>query len=247
MDDYEHSFRRMALIEPATISSDKIRHSRALQHLKEGFNRRVLMLDATIRYIHDRIDETAGSPISAFLIPELAVFVNSFWLNICGALDNLAWAINYEFVLVPSAAEDVGVERLQIRLFHKKFWKQLEKCRPELVTSLESFKEWHGELAKLRDPGAHRIPIYPIPAVMDSKTGAEAQRLYAEGARLINTGAFSEGMELFDRGYNLGVYKPWIALSHDGHVEFLDLLVAMRRDEEQFVRLSRVILDALFK
>ena len=49
------------------------------------------------------------------------------------------------------------------------------------------------------------------------------------------------------RGYNLGSYKPWIALSHDGHVECRDLLVESRRHEEQFVRVSRVILDVLFE
>ena len=247
MDDYEHSSRRLDLIQPAATSGAKIKHARARQHLKDGFNRRVLMLDAAIHHIHNQIDQADGQPISALLIPELAVFVNSFWLNICGALDNLAWAMNYEFGLISTATEDGGPERLKIRLFHKAFWNALVQQRPKLAEQLEEFRAWHNDLSELRDPGAHRIPIYPIPGVMDSRTGAEAERLYIEGTALMSTGAIDEGMELLHQGYNLGTYQPLIALSHHGRTEFRDLLVELRRDEEQFVEISSRVLRALFE
>jgi hypothetical protein len=247
MDDYERSSRRLALIEPATLLAAKIRHARALQHLKEGFNRRVLMLDATIRHIHDQVDQAGGRPLSAGRISELAIFVNAFWLNVCGALDNLAWAVNYEFGIIPAAAEESGPARLQIKLFHKRFRTALVERQPELAKEIAPFEEWYEELAEMRDPGAHRIPIYPIPGVMDSTTAAEAERLYTEGTALMEAGSWDEGMELIHQGYNLGSYQPWIALSHNGRIELRNLLVEVRRDEEQFVHISNIILRALFK
>ena len=94
-------------------------------------------------------------------------------MNVCGALDNLAWALNYEMRAVPTAVEDSGTERRQVRLFHQKFWAALGQKEPELVAGLQSFAAWHTELSELRDPGAHRVPIYPVPGIMDAATGAE--------------------------------------------------------------------------
>jgi hypothetical protein len=236
----------MRLVEPATIRAAHIQHPRARQHLKEGFNRRVLMLDACIRRIHDRADEAGGRPLSALLMPEFAVFVNSLWLNMCGALDNLAWALNYEFGLLPEAREDKGRERRDVVLFGKRFLAALVAIDRELATGLQAFAAWQTELATLRDPGAHRIPIYPIPGVLDEATGEAAQRLYDESDALFKAGDYDAGMERLHQGSNLGSYQPYIALSHDGRTEFRHLVSEMRRDEESFVGVAELVLARLF-
>lgn len=244
--DYEREERRHDLIAPAMRSPHLIHNPRALQHLREGFNRRVLMLEITIRRIQDQIRKADG-PIPAPAVLELAIFVNSFWLNICGALDNLAWALNHELSLIPTAVEDSGADRFQVKLFRKKFWSALSAVRPAIIGDLERFRDWYSDLSALRDPSAHRIPIYPIPGVMDSATAAEASRLYEEGTALMNSGSFHEGMSLIHEGYNLATYEPLIALSHNGRDEFRDLAIEIARDEERFVEVSGIILKALFK
>src|SRR5205809_259034 len=111
MESYERHERRNGLIHTASVSPHLIQNARALQHLKEGFNRRVLMLDASVRMIKERIDQAKGRPISVLLVPELAIHVNSFWQNICGALDNLAWALKFELKLLPLASEESASRR----------------------------------------------------------------------------------------------------------------------------------------
>lgn len=223
----------------------RLAHRRAQQHIAQGFNRRVLMIDESSRAIHERISAAGTAPLSALLVPALAIDVNAFWLNICGALDNLAWAFAYERDLIPGAREDIPGGREKVGLFKKDFLKALGASSPTLHATLVAHEPWSEELRRFRDPAAHRIPIYPIPGVMNETQGEETKRLYAAGNEKLLAGDWDEGMELIHRGYTTGEYQPLVALSHNGTDELLHLGPLVDRDELAFVTVAGAALDEL--
>src|SRR5690242_20430485 len=121
--DLVRAERRQHLLEPATIHGVELQSARAKKHLMEGFNRRVLMLHRSIEYVYEVAEEAEGQPLSTFVIPELAIHVNSLWLNICGALDNLAWALAYEYQFSAALGEGPKQGRDAIGLTKKDFLK----------------------------------------------------------------------------------------------------------------------------
>lgn len=245
-DEYDRENRRQTLQEYALLWPDRIHNQRALQHVKEGFNRRVLMIDASLRQIRDAVERAGGPVLSPYAATDLAIHVNAFWLNICGALDNLAWALQYELTLVPGASED-GSKRQQVNLFDSSFTKALQPLAPALASSLAAHAEWHRDLRNLRDPAAHRIPVYPAPGVMTEQQASDAQRLHDEASALFSAGRHKEGMDLLYRTNTLGTYQPIMILSHDGHYEPRGIAQQVLDDDTHLAELGHAVLKWLFR
>ena len=197
--------RRERLLEPTVSQGATLTHERARQHLMEGYNRRVLMLRCSIDYVYAVAEESEGKPLSAFAVPELAIHVNSIWLNICGALDNLAWALAYELGFLPGLAEGHKEGRDSIGLAKPAFLSWLNSLEPVLGDQLHSYQPWLTELRDLRDPAAHRIPLYPIPGLLQGTAAEQAKELFDKAGELMRTGRLSEGLQLVDQGYSLGL------------------------------------------
>jgi len=245
MDEYLRNRRRLALIEPATLTPGRIRNPRALQHLKEGFNRRVLMLEASLRFLIRKAAEIGGKPVSPYTATDLALHLNAFYLNLCGALDNLAWALQYENNLVPNV-EETGQGRQQINLFGNAFLKALEKVAPNITSAIRQHSAWNTDLRDLRDPAVHRIPIYAVPGVVNEKQADEFKKLQEEATRLFESGDHDGGMELIFRSQAVGTYQPLMALSHESSHELRGIVFQLQKDDETFVTVSGTVLSHLF-
>lgn len=245
MDEYERDMRRDALLHFAIVTPERIQHPRALQHLKEGFNRRLLMLDHSLRRIREQAAKRGERPVSALIIPDLAIDVNSFWLNVCGAIDNLAWALQYELALLPGTTEETS-NRVRIALFGTDFQSALRNAAPDLTARLGHYEEWARDLRELRDPAAHRIPLYPVPGVMTEAEGRQFTELDAKATNHFHAGEHAKGMELLHETGSLGRYEPLLSISHDGRFEFLDMMQTVNRDEGKLVDLSSLVLTFLF-
>ena len=213
----------------------------------EGFNRRILMLECSIQHIEETAENANGKPLSIFAIPELAIHVNSLWLNLCGALDNLAWGVAYELSVFRGVAEGPGQGREAVGLDRQKFLTQLELSDPAFAQQIRAYLPWQNELRCLRDPAAHRIPIYPIPGILDGAEAQEAQELFAQADEFMRSGRLRDGLGLISKGNALARFEPWIILSHDGHLEKRDLHKQLHADVDQFVSLSALVLNRLFR
>jgi len=244
---YHRAERRRKLMEPTTIYGRALTQNRSRQHLMEGFNRRILMLECSVEHIEETAEKADGKPLSTYAIPELAIHVNSLWLNVCGALDNLAWGMAYEFSLFPGVAEGPGQGREAVGLNRSKFLTRLEAVDAPFTQQIREYIPWQNELRSLRDPAAHRIPIYPIPGVLEGVEALEAQRLFAQADELMRAGNLHDGLGLINEGNALARFEPWIILSHDGQLEVRDLHKQMRTDEDQFAALSALVLNRIFR
>lgn len=251
MDESEATLARadrlLDLVEPATIHRDRLKTSQAGRHLTEGFNRRVMMLEVSVRYAADVAQKADDTPLPVYAIPELAVHVNALWMNLCGALDNLAWAVAHEMSLIEALSEQPGQGRDYIGLSKKPFIDRVAKVDGSFAELLRAGQVWQQELRNLRDPAAHRIPIYPTPGVLRGEAALRAQGMMDQANAALIAGRTSQGLELINRANGLASYEPWIVLSHEGHLERRHLLNQLHADLDQFFALSSKVLNRLFR
>jgi hypothetical protein len=246
MDEYQRNRRWMDLVHLPLVEPERISNQRALQHLKEGFTRRMLMIDASLRTIGATSDAAGGKPISPYAAIDLATHLNALYLNFCGALDNLAWALQYELGILPGVSE-TSKGRLKVGLFSRSFLQSLEKVAVDLPPVIRGHAAWHDELHSLRDPAAHRIPIYAVPGVMNENQGEQAKQLGVEATRLILEGKTNAGMELMFQASNLGTYQPLMSLSHEGRFEFRHISPQVAADQTHLIQVAEPVLRRLFE
>ena len=239
-------FRLLDLVEPATLHGGQLQNGRARQHLTEGFNRRVHMIEASTLALQEVVERKDRSPLGPYEATELAVQLNALYLNLCGAIDNLGWAVQHEWSVLGLVSE-TDRARLQVSFRNKPFVDRIAESRPELATTIRAFESWLRDLHDLRDPAAHRIPLYVPPGtITDSEQLAELERLKAQATAAFASGQHRQGMDLSHRAGHVGTYVPVMILSHEGRrLEVRDIPAQVSEDVSQFIALSHPVLSAV--
>ncbi|MEK6304643.1 MAG: hypothetical protein AABO41_28500 [Acidobacteriota bacterium] len=135
------------------------------RHLQRGLLSRLGMVEAAIIILDDEISETQ-SPMDHYLAEKLALFLNAYYLNLAGSLDNLAWALTYHHNLIPNVNEADLKHRRFAQLLTKAFLIELRQNNLDpLADALEPFRDWYQDMREFRDPAAHRIPLRVPPSV----------------------------------------------------------------------------------
>ena len=115
---YRRQVRGDRIVERILIRRSEFQDRYAQRHLYEGFNRRVLTIESG-RVVIERITGSPRrEPISVYEATELSLHLNAYYLNVCGTLDNLAWALQHEFKVLGQVRETSG-KRMQCTLFGK--------------------------------------------------------------------------------------------------------------------------------
>jgi hypothetical protein len=179
----------------------------AHKHLFRGLMVRLGMIQHAAVTLDVELSKANG-PLSSYTAMELSLLINAFYLNLSGSLDNLAWALAYQYNLFDSL-DEAGTNRRNVALFGKEFKKALLlNNRAQMVSNLERFGDWNNDLRAFRDPGAHRIPLLVHPSMWSERDIAEQRRLDAEAAELFATGQHGEAMEKIFEWSKLGTFIP---------------------------------------
>lgn len=239
--------RETKLVETCHSGRSRLADDRARQHLCEGFQRR-LLLNQSSRF---RIDEIAEpdrtSVLDLGLTAELNVHLNSFYVHIRGALDNLAWWLHYEFAVLGDGDEDDPRTRNQCGLFHESFLKNLEQRWPDLGAFLRSKVQWSKDFKELRDPVAHRVPLFAMPGVI-REGSPEAQRsleLQGEMNRAIASGEIDQITGLMFESFRVGTYEPWFTQYGPKEIVVRDLKKQIATDWGEFLDIAKAVLRML--
>jgi hypothetical protein len=237
---------RLDLIEPATLHGSQLQNGRARQHLTEGFNRRVYMMEASALALQEVVERKDRSPLGPYEATELAVQLNALYLNLCGAIDNLGWAVQHEWSVL-GLVNETDRRRLQVSFRRSSFIDRIAESRPELSATIRTFLPWLRDLHELRDPAAHRIPLYVPPGtITDSEQLLELQRLNAEASAAFESGQYRQGMDLSHRARHVGTYMPVMVLSHeDRRLEVRAIPAQVSDDSSQFIALAHPVLAAM--
>jgi len=212
----------------------------AQHHLIGGFNRRLLMLATSRRVIEEITHSPTDKPIGVYRAIDLAIQLNAYYLHLCGALDNLAWAMQYEWNLIPGVTE-IGKGRQKIGLFARSFTDALVKSQPSLWSALETHRDWYTDLRDLRDPGAHRVPLYAIPGIMNEADAEEHQRLSSLATDRGKAGDHHGMMELIHQASNLGGYAPYMSIWTPDGERLVDAWAYVLRDHRTFQQVADLL------
>lgn len=218
----------------------------AKRHLHRGLMVRLGMLEEAILILDEELSE-AQTPLGSYLAVRLTLFLNAYYLNLAGSLDNLAWALTYQHELIENIDEDNRKHRKFVQLLGKNFLACLRQNNlGPLSDGLEPFRDWYEDVRKFRDPAAHRIPLNVPSSVYSEDDVKRYQSLDEEAARLIEQGEEDRGRELLHQSYQLGKYMP-VFISEAPKIQFYDLAGRVDHDHRNWLQIVEVIFRAGFK
>lgn len=196
------------------------------RHLYSGFLLRSAMIETSLDELAEelgRVGESRSPSASTFL----TLHLNSYYFNLCESLDNLSWALIYQFRLLKEVDENLW-EHQQFAALHKEpLLSSLENSgRHSLAARIKDFQDWCVDLLTIRNPGALRIPLKIPPALGGATDPAERGR--------------PEG-RLKDAAESL---HPWIMRESPG-IEILDPTRRISRDQDQWLALAGVVVKGI--
>jgi hypothetical protein len=218
----------------------RLQHPQAIRHLEQGFCRRALLLRENRFQANQIVKSSDGAPISCYQTSDLTIHLNSFYIHLRGAIDNLAWMIQYEIGLLPGVQEDRRAS--ECNLFGKRFLGALRHSKPELILAIERKQTWEANLKRFRDPVAHRIPLSAVPAVANEEQATEIRRLHVLASEAYAANDFGRGMAYRHEATNVGQYIPCFVESNCDGLRLRHLPMQMAEDVQNFVELCEPIL-----
>lgn len=217
----------------------------AKKHLHRGMMQRLAMMEEAICTLDQEIGKSE-EPLDRYLATRLTLLLNAYYLNLAGSLDNLAWALMYQYSLVEDVDENEQNHRKIAQLFDKKFLAKLrERNLEQLDKELQPFRDWYWDMRKFRDPAAHRIPLLVSHSVYSEEDVKKAQELDEAAAQLIRQGEWKDGMNLLRQSDQLGKHIP-IFISENPEIKRYDLARQVNLDHANWLRIVEVVLQIGF-
>lgn len=181
------------------------RNEKARQHL-QGCAQRLQMM----RIGRGDIAESAADtrPRDPYQVARLNISLNSFYLNLLGALDNLAWAAAYEMGLLEVIDESDRVTRFFCSSSSPEFREALARKRPASEGLLAQLQPWLVEVKVFRDPAAHRLPLAMAPGILSPEEGAQYADLHKRAGTAAVEDRWDDYETLIGEANNLGRFLP---------------------------------------
>ncbi|AFZ17886.1 hypothetical protein [Allocoleopsis franciscana] len=213
----------------------------AKKHLHRGLIMRLMMMEESIFSLDEEIGKSE-EPLDHYLATRLTLLLNAYYLNLAGSLDNLAWALTYQYSLVEEVDENNGKHRTFVQLLSTNFLDQLRKSKLEqLDKELQPFRDWYWDMRQFRDPAAHRIPLLVSHSVYSEEDVKKAQELDEAAAQLIRQDEWRDGMNLLHQSYQLEKHIP-IFISENPKIQCYDLAGRVNLDHANWLRIVEVVL-----
>lgn len=250
-----YSVRESELIFKISHLSSMLKDTNSKRHINLGLSNRFSMLKIARNKIIQIIQAQNDTPLNFENASWLKLLLNSYYINLRGALDNLAWFLNYEFKLQESIIEEAGKGSSFsfTVLFGKEFSVKLKNIKQTLSEELEKHKDWHIDLKKYRDPAAHRIPLAFVQGLVTENESDKLKKLASEW-ELINKefskGDFSQLDEAIKNQNDfsiLGHFQPIIVTSQGSKYEFNSAPKQIDKDHNEFLCVTEIIIDNFLK
>lgn len=192
---------------------DLVRSPGAIDHLRHGLCRRLLLLKRGASLICQITPPEREEPLSDDEGADLNLHLNSVYLHIRGATDNLAWALALEHNVLGEARENHPAFQRRVGLFGKAFQAGLARVDAEFAAALSARLTALAELPQLRDPVAHRIPLYVVPAVLSEEQARQHTELSERWNRAISERALDQAEATMRAMGEMGKFRPVFAHS----------------------------------
>lgn len=202
--------RVVTVLGRAMQAAGGLKSDRAREHMMHGLARRLRILHLGLAAIVAVAYPRRKEPLSDAEQLDVTLHLNSFYLHIRASLDNLAWCLVHELQLFGAKAREEAVAS-KVNLFGEPFLQRLTSAAPDLAASVRRHAHWQRDLKTIRDPVAHRIPIYAVPAVLSAEEAERYRTAYqrAEEARAV--GDLDLAGRVFEELNDIGDYVPYFA------------------------------------
>lgn len=225
-----------------TVLSHSFSSPRAEQFSREGFVRRLKNLDHAMNRLADVYPpNTLKAPRDTIRDAEL--LLQSFVMNIFGAIDNLAWVWALECEITRPNGK--ALSRLEVAFYGQQAKTLFKSLTPALVEVINEGNDWFKALRSYRDGVAHQIPIY-IPRLYDNDEAEKAEQINVAINDAIATRNHTLMGELMDQRFHLGDYGAVMALCGKQQTILLhpqmicDLATVVNLGEIMFLELQRL-------
>ncbi len=188
--------------------SSSLTSEKAIEHLGYGLGRRLLILRHDFLEIMAMASSDRKKPLILEEQTILDVHLNSFYLHLCGSLDNLAWCLAYQTGLLGEADEFNPAFRRRVDLFREEYKKAVRELDRKVGDSLDHYSDWYKELRSVRDPVAHRIPLYAIPAVLNEDQEKQFCEAYTGYSESLAKGDLLTAETCLKKVRSVGDYRP---------------------------------------
>ena len=211
-------------------AANSCRCEQAKSHLMYGAGRRLRIIKRSFHVVANIVKPNRNKPLDDEEQVELNLHLNSLYLHLRGLMDNLAWAVVLEHGILGEFDEKQSKDRQRVGLFNKEFMEAVKGEFPGFYQALKEKADWNRELRDLRDPVAHRIPIYAVPSFLSQEEATEYRRKYAEAIRCINKLNFEESDRLLEEIGQIGTYVPVFHRTEDAEQKLYPVHDQVERD-----------------
>lgn len=226
---------------------NRIKNDRAKYYLRHGLNRRLSIITKNLDFFYSTVPPNRQKPLDDNETCLATMNLNSLYVNICGAIDNMAWTLTHEFNLYSDITDiENAPQKREINLFHKKFLSKIEKINnlfSDYKKYINAKNGWHNELLKSRHPSTHKIPLYVIPSILNKSESEKYdyhQVQHLEETRKLN---FKGADEHFNQMNSLGTFIPLFA--HDPDVKPSPIYPVIITDCENLTEITNQFLNSL--
>lgn len=238
--------RESALRSITFVKRNAFTNTHARRHFNEGLVRRQYMLQSSRLFLDQHCGKSRKEPLSPYEATDCAIHINAYYLNLRGALDNLAWVLQYEWQLLTGITEDEKNERNAINLCGKKFLCALKSRHSNLEFLIDQQKGWVNELAELRDPAAHRVPIYVPPSVITPSAQLKNFRLIeAEADAAPAERADRSISEIYREAQSVADFMPVMVISTSRGLKLRSISEQIGSDHDKYLKIASAVADAL--
>jgi hypothetical protein len=215
----------------------------ARRHMREGFARRLLLMQTSRLAMIEIAPLDRKEKLSTYECADLNVHVNSWYVQLRGALDNLSWALQYRWQLLGDGDEDDPKVRRLCYLFGKECVQVMGQTLPRLQQVVSSYSAWAKDFKELRDPIAHRVPMYAVPAVAFDDEKRQFERLSSEANQAAESGDFDTFRTKMQEAQDVGTYYHVVAMSGSGGIELRRLPPQLAQDFNAFLAISEAVVE----
>lgn len=240
---YDHSESWARISESVLQGLPKLSED-VKRHLWRGFLVRANLIEHSLNELATKGDQQEN-PLSVYEADRLTLLLNSYYLHLCGALDNLAWASIYQFDLLDDVDEADPRTWGLAGLLQTRFLKALKRVgRMGFAEVLGKYQGWYSDLRKYRDPGAHRIPLLVPPSIYGEKDMERREQLNEELFRAAEARDWGRHGAILVQIGNLGTHYP-LFIRESPTIEMVDLNDRIAQDQDQWIKLSTLVLKEI--
>jgi hypothetical protein len=238
-------FFESRLLVEATSAAGRQASGAARKHLHRGFVIRHLMMQTSRVRIRDAT-LNRRNPLDPFLATELSVYLNGYYLNLRGALDNLAWAATYHYALIDNVDEATSKCRRFCTLESRDFVEALATHRPGIVNLLDEVTSWMDEVKRFRDPAAHRLPLTLVSAILSTDEQEMLIDLRSRAVTALQAGDMNAWGSLKGEEQRVGVFAPILAEPRGPDGELINAPLQIASDQYVFLGFGLRFIDECF-